>query len=188
MYYNIIVARPFDQVFTYESDEQTLEEGQIVIVPFGKAMEVGMIMQVDVNKPDYNIKKIETVINGIQLKEINIKFLKWVSDYTLAPTGSVLKLFTINKEIISYERDDKIISEPIFKSTILNDEQDKAKEDIIKIQKRSDKPVVLEGVTGSGKTEVYFDLIEQEIHKSKQILIMVPEITLTPQLENRFKE
>jgi len=188
MYYNILVARPFDQVFTYESDDQTLEVGQIVIVPFGKAMEVGMIMQADVSKPDYTIKKIETVTKGIQLNEINIKFLKWVSDYTLAPIGSVLKLFTINKDIISYEREDKILSEPTFKPTILNDEQDKAKEDIIKTQKSSYKPIVLEGVTGSGKTEVYFDLIEQEINQSKQILIMVPEISLTPQFENRFKE
>mgnify|MGYP003298669564 FL=1 len=188
MYYNIIVARPFDQVFTYESTEQTLNIGQIVIVPFGKAMEVGMIMEADVNKPDYTIKKIETVIKDIQLNEINIKFLKWVSDYTLAPLGSVLKLFTINKDIISYERDDKVLSEPTFKSTTLNEEQDKAKQGIIKIQKSSNKPVVLEGVTGSGKTEVYFDLIEQEINQSKQILIMVPEISLTPQFENRFKE
>ncbi|MDC0342640.1 primosomal protein N' [Alphaproteobacteria bacterium] len=188
MYYNILVARPFDQVFTYESDDQTLEVGQIVIVPFGKAMEVGMIMQADVRKPDYTIKKIETVTKGIQLNEINIKFLKWVSDYTLAPIGSVLKLFTINKDIVSYERDDKILSEPTFKPTILNDEQDKAKQDIIKTQKSSNKPIVLEGVTGSGKTEVYFDLIEQEINQSKQILIMVPEISLTPQFENRFKE
>jgi len=188
MYYNIIVARPFDQVFTYESYDQTLDVGQVVIVPFGKAMEVGMIMATDVNKPDYTIKKIETVINGIKLNEIKIKFIKWVSDYTLAPIGSVFKLFTINKDIISYERDDKILSEPTFKSIVLNDEQNKAKEDIIKIQKNSNKPVVLEGVTGSGKTEVYFDLIEREINESKQILIMVPEISLTPQLENRFKE
>nr|MBT6355099.1 primosomal protein N' [Pelagibacteraceae bacterium] len=43
-------------------------------------------------------------------------------------------------------------------------------------------------VTGSGKTEVYFDLIELEIKQSKQVLIMVPEISLTPQFENRFKE
>ena len=42
--------------------------------------------------------------------------------------------------------------------------------------------------TGSGKTEVYFDLIEQQINKSNQILIMVPEISLTPQLEKRFNE
>ena len=186
MYYNIIVARPFDKVFTYEADDQSLEIGQIVIVPFGKAREVGMVMEVGVNKPDYNIKKIETVIKRIKFSELNIKFLKWVSDYTLAPKGSVLKLF--NKDIISYQRDDKSFSEPSFKSTILNEEQDKAKEDIIKIQEHSHKPIVLEGVTGSGKTEVYFDLIEREINQSKQILIMVPEISLTPQLENRFKE
>ena len=188
MYYNIIIARPFDKVFTYKLDDQSLEIGQIVIVPFGKAMEVGMVMEIDVKKPDYNIKKIESVIRGIKFNEINIKFLKWVSDYTLAPIGSVLKLFTINKDIISYQRDTNGLPEPSFKSTILNDEQDKAKVDILKIQERSHKPIVLEGVTGSGKTEVYFDLIEREINESKQILIMVPEISLTPQLENRFKE
>ena len=71
MYYNILVARPFDQVFTYESDDQTLEVGQIVIVPFGKAMEVGMIMEVDVNKPDYTIKKIETIINFANVNIVN---------------------------------------------------------------------------------------------------------------------
>ena len=188
MYYNIIIARPFDKVFTYKLDDQSLEIGQIVIVPFGKAMEVGMVIEIDVKKPDYNIKKIESVISGIKFNEINIKFLKWVSDYTLAPIGSVLKLFTINKDIISYKRDTNDLPQPSFKSTILNDEQDKAKVDILKIQERSHKPIVLEGVTGSGKTEVYFDLIEREINESKQILIMVPEISLTPQLENRFKE
>ena len=46
MYYNIIIARPFDKVFTYKLDDQSLEIGQIVIVPFGKAMEVGMVMAV----------------------------------------------------------------------------------------------------------------------------------------------
>jgi len=188
MYYNVIVAKPFDQVFTYEAEDNKLKLGQLVIIPFGKIMEVGIIIEIDVTKPDYKIKKINKILSGIQFNEINLKFLKWVSDYTLAPRGSVLKLFTINKDIISYQRDDKILNEPSFKSTILNDEQNKVKEDIIKIQKSSNKPVVLEGVTGSGKTEVYFDLIESEIKKSKQILIMVPEISLTPQLENRFKE
>ena len=45
MYYNIIIARPFDKVFTYKLDDQSLEIGQIVIVPFGKAMEVGMVIE-----------------------------------------------------------------------------------------------------------------------------------------------
>ena len=92
MYYNIIVARPFNQVFTYESVNQALEMGQVVIVPFGKSLEVGLIWENNVDKPAYNIKKIETILHEIKLNENNTKFLKWVSDYTLAPLGSVLKL------------------------------------------------------------------------------------------------
>jgi primosomal protein N' (replication factor Y) len=47
-------------------------------------------------------------------------------------------------------------------------------------------PWLLEGVTGSGKTEVYFRLIEQAAARGLQTLLMVPEINLTPQLEARF--
>ena len=60
MYYNIVVSRPFDQTFTYEADDPALKIGQIVIVPFGKTLEVGMIMEGDVIKPEYTIKKIST--------------------------------------------------------------------------------------------------------------------------------
>ncbi len=48
-------------------------------------------------------------------------------------------------------------------------------------------PWLLEGITGSGKTEVYFRLIEQAAGRGLQTLLMVPEINLTPQLEERFR-
>ena len=48
-------------------------------------------------------------------------------------------------------------------------------------------PWLLEGVTGSGKTEIYFRLIEQAAGRGLQTLLMVPEINLTPQLEQRFR-
>jgi len=48
-------------------------------------------------------------------------------------------------------------------------------------------PWLLEGITGSGKTEVYFRLIEQASGRGLQTLLMVPEINLTPQLEERFR-
>ena len=49
------------------------------------------------------------------------------------------------------------------------------------------KTFVLDGVTGSGKTEVYFDAIEQTIKNGGQALILLPEIALSPQMQNRIK-
>ena len=47
---------------------------------------------------------------------------------------------------------------------------------------------LLEGVTGSGKTEVYLQIIEKVLARNLQVLVLLPEITLTPQLEARFKQ
>jgi primosomal protein N' (replication factor Y) (superfamily II helicase) len=67
----------------------------------------------------------------------------------------------------------------------LNESQQRAYSAIAAVE--GFNPFLLYGVTGSGKTEVYFQLIEDAIRKGLQTKIVLPEITLTPQLINRFK-
>lgn len=67
----------------------------------------------------------------------------------------------------------------------LNDAQQKAFDQIK--QTESTKPVLLHGITSSGKTEIYIKLIEEQLTLGKQVLFLVPEIGLTTQLINRLK-
>ncbi|MFK5912993.1 MAG: primosomal protein N' [Woeseiaceae bacterium] len=68
----------------------------------------------------------------------------------------------------------------------LNPDQKNAVDALLHQQDKGFKAFVLEGVTGSGKTEVYLQIIEAVIQQGKQALVLVPEIGLTPQLMQRF--
>ena len=73
------------------------------------------------------------------------------------------------------------------KKLVLNEEQAAAVAAICeKIGKEKAQPVLLEGVTGSGKTEVYLKVIEEALGQGKTAIMLVPEISLTPQVTDRF--
>ena len=188
MLYDVIVTRPFDKVFTYSSKNKVLKVGQVVLVPFGKKMETGIIWNKNIEKPQHQIKEISKIIDYIILKNTTIEFIKWISNYTLAPLGLVLKLFLINSDIVEFSLGSLSKDKLNAFAITLNKEQENAKLEIIQSISKSNKPILLEGVTGSGKTEVYFEIIEKFLKEKKQVLIMVPEISLTPQLETRFKK
>lgn len=71
----------------------------------------------------------------------------------------------------------------------LNEEQAVALAEIIKppTDGETPKPVLLHGVTGSGKTEVYLQAVQEVVDSGKTALVLVPEISLTPQTVQRFK-
>ena len=188
MLYDVILTRPFDKVFTYSSKNKELKVGQVVLVPFGKKMETGIIWNKNIEKPQHQIKEISKIIDYIILKNTTIEFIKWISNYTLAPLGLVLKLFLINSDIVEFSLGSLSKDKLNAFAITLNKEQENAKLEIIQSISKSNKPILLEGVTGSGKTEVYFEIIEKFLKEKKQVLIMVPEISLTPQLETRFKK
>ncbi len=92
-----------------------------------------------------------------------------VSDKAIEPGPD--KFRTDNNETVAFQ---------------LNSEQQLAVESVLKSQQEF-QPFLLEGVTGSGKTEVYLRLIDQVVSQGRQVLILVPEISLTPQMTRRFQ-
>lgn len=69
---------------------------------------------------------------------------------------------------------------------VLNKEQGAAVQAITQQIEHGGKPFLLEGVTGSGKTEVYLQVIQEALSRGKTAIMLVPEISLTPQVTNRF--
>lgn len=88
-------------------------------------------------------------------------------------------------KIEKYRLNNKNIKE---KSLIILNEEQKSAVNKILIKKNVFQPFLLHGVTGSGKTEVYMHLIEEIIKDGKEAIVLVPEISLTPQLVNHFKK
>ncbi len=193
MYCNVLVTRPFDRHFTYKIQiNQKITKGSVVLVPFGKKNDqIGLVSEIFEKTPNkskkIDIKYIKFIFDNILIDNKILEFINWISHYTLAPKGSVLKLFLINYSIINHkvllEKNNKILQSNVR----LNLEQNKVFKKICAKLINKFYPIVLEGVTGSGKTEVYFEAIKKIYKQGYQSLIMLPEISLSPQLEERFK-
>ena len=126
-------------------------------------------------------EKEEIILNLLSNKDISLKEANSISSYV------VNKL--IDKGIIEkYEKEVYRLEEDIEKQDEGKKLTEEQKMVISKINLNNFKPYLLHGVTGSGKTEVYMQLIKKVINNKKQALVLVPEISLTPQLVDTFKK
>tara|TARA_A100001234_G_scaffold221460_1_gene237682 strand:+ start:2578 stop:4578 length:2001 start_codon:yes stop_codon:yes gene_type:complete len=191
MKYPILLPNIFNHPFTYESDLK-LKTGDFVIIPFGKSKLTGVVwdnFEINNNKK-FKLKKILRKLNISPLKKNTINFLNWFSKYNLIPKGMALKLTLLSNNAI--ER----LSDENYKSFLVN-----IKKNSLKLSKEQKKSLqlmnnnidkfrvhVLQGTTGSGKTVVYFEALKNIIKRGFQGLILLPEIGLTGQFEQKFFE
>ena len=92
----ILLPKVFNYPFTYFYSLQkikSLNQGDIVIVPFGKKKEIGVVWdKINHTKKRLKLKQVEEKITNISLNKKIIKFINWFSSYNLAPKGMILKM------------------------------------------------------------------------------------------------
>ena len=188
----VLFPKIFDYPFTYEcDDEQKLSPGAFVKAPFGSNQITGVIWpEKQKTAKKFKIKKISKKLNTESLNESMINFISWFSKYNLVPLGMALKMCLLNKDIVEKvfnNEFDKFKIKNKKNKFILNFEQKKS---LSFLRSKGDdyNVTVLEGVTGSGKTLVYFERVKDYLKKEMQSLIMLPEIALTNQFSKRFEE
>ena len=185
-YYLIAPAKTFhnsDSLLTYES-EQELKIGQIVTIPLGKQSALGIVMQ-KCDKPEFVTKPISSVLYEQPLPQKLTKALSWLTDYYRAPMSSVIQA-ALPRGITKKRRDkaEKLPKVEKIDENPLNSAQERA---ISEIESSNSRTVLLHGITGSGKTNVYIQLAQNCLQQNKSVILLVPEIALTSQLVRNFR-
>lgn len=180
-----------ESTLTYQIPEEfDLTPGQALKVPLRRHEKSGILLEIMDQKPDFktiNVK--EAIYEQPLLSKNKLALLKWISKYYFCPIHNVLKLF-IPKRVLEGKpiktREKKLDQIIRTEERKLTTDQKKAIQEILKSPKENN--FLVHGVTGSGKTEIYAQLADNYIKKNQQVLMLVPEISLTTQMIEYFEK
>ncbi len=201
MFVSVLLPVPLSTFYTYRVPSNlNVQKGNLVYVPFGKKKSIGVIWEiteVKENPPFLSKDKIKDIEHVLDLPPFPLEcltFIEWVSKYTLSPLGSVLKLALGEKTLftpISSSKKKKSALPPEITTPFHIPLTPLQREASLVLQKQVQEKkfcvTLLDGVTGSGKTEVYFEALSQVLKQNSQGLVLLPEIVLSTQWFERFE-
>lgn len=184
------------------TSEQALTPGSLVRVPLGRRELLGIVWPGEaVPEPGLALKPVAAVFDALRpLGADWCRLLDFAAGYYQRSVGELAsavlppQLRELSPEQLA-GRLRKLARKPARAAAAEPQRPELAPEQaaaVARIQAQLDgpggKPLLLFGVTGSGKTEVYLRAAEAALAAGRQVLVLVPEINLTPQLEARFTE
>ena len=190
----VLLPLPLAGPYDYAAPEElSLSPGDFVSVPLGARQMVGVVWGAAKGDVDpAKLKPVRVKLDLPPLPEDLRRFIGWVADYTLAAPGAVLRLAMRVASAAQPKRPRRAapidIPDADHPGPQLSARQAQAAHALCEaVQAKKYSCTLLQGVTGSGKTEVYFEAIAEVLRQGKQALVLLPEIALTVQFLERFK-
>lgn len=187
----IALPVPLRKLFDYlPQSTESIAIGARILVPFGRQRLVGILVEVAAHS-DIAPNKLKSIINVLDDTPIfskeTLALCLWASQYYHHPIGEVFAAAMpalLRQGKLLANLPDESCAKNITPALALNSEQQIVLDKINQAQGFC--PFLLEGITGSGKTEVYLQAIAKILQQQGQALVLVPEISLTPQTVSRF--
>ncbi|HEY4638070.1 MAG TPA: DEAD/DEAH box helicase family protein, partial [Burkholderiales bacterium] len=190
---------PLATLFDYAPPEDgAARVGDRVVVPFGTRSRVGVVVEeADSSKIDAGkLKRVARVLEDVPRLPVQwLELMRFLAVYYQRPLGETV-VGSLPPRLRSLKPLPKKVREgatvrPVSARFVSHHVPSPAQAhaiDRIGGALGAFRAFLLHGVTGSGKTEVYLRLISRVLERGGQALVMVPEISLTPQLEARFRD
>ncbi|MDD3183276.1 MAG: primosomal protein N' [Alphaproteobacteria bacterium] len=170
----------------------SIKIGNFVSVPLGKKESVGVVWaEGSGNVLASKLKPINSVFDLEPLPDVSRSFVDWVAGYTLTPPGSILKMVLGGqlRPLKDKDRVETALPDPDFaKRTFSPEQQDAVIQLVADVNAAAYGVSLLDGVTGSGKTEVYAEALAQCFRNGQQALVLLPEIAMTAALFQRLTD
>ena len=200
-YYEVIPTKVFrkgEGFLTYGSREE-LRAGQVVVVPLGKSSCLGVVYR-KVSEPSFKTREVLGVVYEKELPGWMVGAARWLAEYYLVELPQVMNLMLPKNKSKNFRKKELKVKDNLL-DIRLNEEQRRVVEEIRGegrtggteggvgkggSGKRATR--LLRGVTGSGKTNIYLALAREQVEKGRSVILLVPEIALTSQLTERFRE
>jgi primosomal protein N' (replication factor Y) len=186
---------PLEERFDFRVPEGVdIPVGALVVVPFGRARKVGVAVGHSATSevPRERLRAVESVVEDVApLQPAEIELFEFCANYYQRPLGEVIaaslppRLRQVSRRRIPAPEAD--VGDAGFQAAIKLMPEQRAAVDLVTEGRDRFHPVLLHGVTGSGKTEVYLHLVADALARGRQALLLVPEIGLTPQFEAQVR-